>query len=227
MTLTELIALSKSYFGESANVVGSAFATADWTLFINKAYEEVLNDIVNLGSTFPRTTQTLSWVAGTAEYNLTTEPLRIHLVESGWESGALVSQRRKIYPMDRYYADEYWRQASSGITKPPFWYLTGTKTIGFVPTPSESKTSNVKVEYTPKITALTGSAEPSLIPSEWQELIAIKAALRSRIGNDSQIQELFALKSNIESNMRRSIRRQDQEPRYVRIKVYDAEDYPG
>jgi hypothetical protein len=154
MNLTNLITLSKAYFSESSAVTDSSWTTGEWTSFLNRAYEDILDKLVRMGSWFPVKNQTISWVSGTKEYTLTTEYKRIRLVERGHEDGAVESEQIPLGPIpfvDRHY--------TTLVGIPAQYYLIGPATIGMVPTPSETKTDNVKIWGVPRITELIDNTD--------------------------------------------------------------------
>lgn len=151
MHLLEMIQSAKTDHGNSTLLDTSALTTetddkltiASWVRWINASQQYHQGIVLEAAQDYFGSTQTISYVSGTQEYDLAGNELQIRLIER-----TDTDPDRIIYPItinDRLLREPRYSDWSI-FQKPEYSYLWGNM-VGIAPKPTETGTDNVSILY--------------------------------------------------------------------------------
>lgn len=172
MDLAAIRTAVRSLIKETQTETGTLFPSDNVLLdfYINLAMEYVVLDLAHFLPNNFLLAENISLVASTSAYSLTATPLRILAVLRN-ETNESQQQVPEVKIWD------FSRVQTKGETYefPKGWYLTGEKTMNFIPIPSTAKANGVTVWMIAREAASMASGGPVYIPTGAHYLIPVKA----------------------------------------------------
>ncbi len=158
------------------------FKDSDMTDWYNFTQHEIQNRLVQTFENWFVTSTSIDIVAGTSEYSMPTDTLKIVRVEQVQNTAAPV----EVYPMSINDKDKFsgFRVGISSAGDVSRYAIVGNRFL-FRPIPSRSLTAGVKVFYTPKIPNYSSASSISIIPTEYHEALVWGVAKRALIQAES------------------------------------------
>lgn len=216
MTKAEIIISTRNLVNFQTENTVSKLTDAVLTDLINDSAEDVVLDLIPLMAHQFLGTETITLVAGTANYSLTSSFLQIYKVEKNVTSEN-PTEITIIDPLDK----QFVHYIGETIEEPDYCYLMGD-TIYFVPTPSAAKTNYATVYFIRPEASSIAETGPVYIPRVAQRLIVYKAAANALIMYDENPGPYIALyQKRLIAVARVWAERYHQKPRFVRPSVHE------
>jgi hypothetical protein len=180
ITLGELRTLSQ----QRADMENSQFIDTDeWNAYINASGAELYDILVQKGVDYYVVSQSFNITGSADSYALPSNVYKLTGIDY-----ALGGQN---YPMQKFiWADRFKYRYNSGVIR----YRIVGNTLYFIP---RAAAQTVTLWYVPPFTRLVNDGDTLDTINEWYEYIVIDAAIKARIKEESDIQELLVQKQAI------------------------------
>ncbi|MFA5377648.1 MAG: hypothetical protein WC455_17995 [Dehalococcoidia bacterium] len=217
MTRAEIITTIRGLTNENSTDSGALLSDSGNLLeFINDAQEQVVADVMPFMRDHLMGSETVTLIAGTANYALTGPLWQVYKVEIATTGDA----PREIDIIDQY-EKPFHAYTGDTTAEPLACYFIGD-TIYFVPTPSAAATTYARVWFVKPEAVSMAVGGPTLLPPVAHRLIAYQAAslIAVMMGKDpSPYQLLYAQK--LQAVQRVWAGRYQQRPRFVKDSIID------
>lgn len=206
MVLWELRDMARNIAGiQEDDVYISESRLDNW---INMSYRHIYNKVINLSEDYFLTSTTFSTSNNVSNYTLPTDMLQLRRVETTNGGTELNS--------------EVWPQDLNDVRENvyPERYMFEGDELRFIPKPTGSET--IRLQYIPKLTALSASTDTPVIPGDNHEVIAYFAAMQIKIKEESDASGIRVMYNELLDQLVNTMEaRQTQRSRQIRY----TEDY--
>ena len=212
ITLTKVYAIAGAA-GLSYTITSGKYTNATIVEDLNFAQRELSADITRLDENYFATSGNISYVSGTERYALPTTNGVIKKIISVERTDVTPDKELlNINFQERY---KYLSGGSTGISNlnrlilEEAFYIYG-QTIGILPVPTVSATSNITIHYIPEATDLTVNTSTTILSDDLVDLWVLKAALKRT--NDPVIVNNYTAEWK---RMMATLSRDASTPRYI------------
>lgn len=221
MTVLQIVDTCRAYLQEPLNTArtfpdntSSFWKDDDMIVYLNLEQHAVANKMNEAGEHFFVTATTIDLVAGTREYSLPDDSVKIIRVESYRDSSSPV----EIYPVSfNDTARIATRVSSAG--EPNTYSLLGQQIV-LSPRPEQTQASGVNITYVYKVPEFISASSISHIPLEFHEILVwgiVKKCLFQQEGTGEALVAASTEYNRLMRDMSKQIeKRQAQRPRRVK-----------
>lgn len=206
MTLAQIRTLALGYLDDSES---GYFAAAFMLSVINKAQREVQKKLIQAGDNWYLTASTTPFVVDQQEYVLPTDFRKSHRLEVITAGTAPNETKVQLAPISLNQQD----MVPSGSGTPAVWCIKKNRIIIF-PAPATAHT--MRLWYSYRIADLSADSDVPDVPTEYQEYIAVLAAIDGFVKDDRPYTNLKMMADEYEKLMKQDAdERQQDAPRHV------------
>lgn len=227
MTLAQLRARTRFFIDEPTQ---QNFADADINIALNVAQQEVAREIIQVNEDFfvgapvALTTVNLQELyALHSDSNGQCDVIKLKRLERSDTGEVLpsIDQNEKSIYGQNVPPLVNTAGAGSGLS----WYLLGNS-IGLTPIPTGASIP-LQYYYVPRLTDMVNDADYSLIPTEFHDLMAIRAGIDCQIKDEADTTQLeMRWRERIDQLKRAARDRQIQDPKHVRRTSASSGSFP-
>ena len=209
-TAIDLADMRNSQFIDQSGTSGTELVR-----YVNLAYRDLYNQIVQVNEHYFTTTATISVVGGTDSYALPADFYKLDGVDL--QVDALSGRYLTLRPF--MFAERNKFRSGLAFTNSPygqvFKYLLAGSNIRFLPIPSQAST--VQLWYTPAPTAITTISSSSLeVVVGGDEYMSLYIACAMLIKEETDCTELNAKRQEVLQQLRNTLRNRDEgAPKYI------------
>jgi hypothetical protein len=214
MTRIDLQNLTLQYLDDLSGGYHTPAIINSW---LNLAQKEVNKLLILAHENFYLKCQQTPTVINQAEYILPSDFFMLNMLEIVTGGTAPNENRYSIMPITQ---NQQYLLANFSSGQPEAYFLK-RNTIVLIPTPQTAQTLRMNYHY--RVTDMANDSDTPDVPEQYQEMIAIEAALRGFLRDDRPPQMLVNMKENYLKLMKEASedRRADQ-PRMITQTSYDS-----
>lgn len=198
MTTTIQLSELRTAAQRQADMENSSFVSdAEWNQYINDANSEMFDIFVTQYEDYAISTTTINVVANTESYALPSDFYKLR--------GAFVKNGNTRIRLEKFNLDEIADWTNESVQE-PYWgtalrYRILGSNIYFSPMPQGAQT--VELFYVPEVTKLSSDTDTLEYPTVngWEQFIILGAAIRARIKEESNVQELMILQQQTKNRI--------------------------